>query len=118
MKQSAAVQGSVSDHGRFPFAPAGWRPNDAESRAGKEGLTLLPDHYELIGALQEFFGRHERRDINKRELHDALEERFHSRGGRRYLYRLCPGGPVAQGCRLAGLEMPAGAVDRSFGSVQ
>ena len=30
---------------------------------------------------------------------------------------LFPGGPVAQGCRLAGLKAPAGAVDRGFGSV-
>jgi hypothetical protein len=30
---------------------------------------------------------------------------------------LFSGGPVAQGCRLAGLNAPAGAVDRGFGSV-
>lgn len=117
MTQSTATQDRGSHRGGFPFAPPGWGPGDAESRATAEGLSLKPDHFELIGALQEYFGRHDRRDINVRELHDALEERFHGRGGRRYLYRLCPGGPVAQGCRLAGLEMPAGAVDRSFGSV-
>jgi tRNA 2-thiouridine synthesizing protein E len=30
---------------------------------------------------------------------------------------LFPGGPLAQGCRLAGLEPPAGAFDPSYGSV-
>jgi tRNA 2-thiouridine synthesizing protein E len=55
--------------------------------------------------------------INKRELHDALEEKFHIQGGLRYLYRIFPGGPVAQGCRLAGLKVPEGAIDKAFGSV-
>ncbi|WP_370738165.1 hypothetical protein [Solemya elarraichensis gill symbiont] len=27
-----------------------------------------------------------------------------------------PGGPIALGCRLAGLPVPPGAVDKSFGS--
>lgn len=52
-----------------------------------------------------------------RELHDALDEKFHWKGGIGYLYRLFPGGPIAQGCRIAGLRAPAGAVDRGFGSV-
>jgi tRNA 2-thiouridine synthesizing protein E len=56
--------------------------------------------------------------VNARELHDALEEKFHVKGGMRYLYVLFPGGPIAQGCRLAGLPTPTGAVDLSFGSVQ
>jgi hypothetical protein len=47
----------------------------------------------------------------------ALDERFHHKGGMRYLYQLLPGGPVAQECRLAGLKAPAGAVDKGFGSV-
>ena len=53
-----------------------------------------------------------------RVLHDALDEKFHVKGGMKVLYEMFPGGPVAQGCRLAGLEAPAGAVDKSFGSVQ
>jgi tRNA 2-thiouridine synthesizing protein E len=52
-----------------------------------------------------------------RELHDALDENFHGKGGLKYLYQLFPGGPVAQGCRIAGLKAPAGATDKSFGSV-
>jgi tRNA 2-thiouridine synthesizing protein E len=33
------------------------------------------------------------------------------------LFEIIPGGPVAQGCRLAGLKPPPGSVDPSFGSV-
>jgi len=33
-----------------------------------------------------------------------------------YLYELFPEGTLAQGCRLAGLEPPAGAQDKGMGS--
>jgi len=103
---------------RYPFAPADWDEGDAVKLAREEGIDLGADHLELLAALQVYFTRHDKPDMNMRELHDALDERFHSRGGMRHLYQLFPGGPVAQGCRLAGLEVPAGAVNKSFGSVQ
>ena len=85
--------------------------------AKQEGLELGQDHWEVLDALQEYFARQEGAPIRRRALHDALEEKFHHKGGLRYLYMLFPGGPVAQGCRLAGLEPPAGAFDPSYGSV-
>ena len=85
--------------------------------ARREGIELSPDHWEVLNALQEYFARQEGAAIRRRALHDALEEKFHHKGGLRYLYMLFPGGPVAQGCRLAGLEPPAGAFDPSYGSV-
>jgi len=103
---------------RFPNAPDDWVEADAIHAAKQEKLDLVEDHWELIRALQEFFARHpDVRTINKRDLHDALEEKFHIKGGLRYLYEIFPGGPVAQGCRLAGLPVPEGAVDKAFGSV-
>jgi len=85
--------------------------------AKQEQLELGPDHWEVLNALQEYFARQEGSVIRRRALHDALGEKFHHKGGLRYLYMLFPGGPVAQGCRLAGLEPPAGAFDPSYGSV-
>jgi len=103
---------------RFPHAPAEWTREAAERIARAEGLQLGEDHWDLVRALQEFFARHaDHPQIRFRELHDALEERFHRQGGVKYLYGLFPGGPVAQGCRVAGFTPPAGTVDRGFGSV-
>lgn len=101
----------------FPHAPRDWSKETAHERAGEEQLELVTDHWEVVRALQEYFAHHESQEINVRELHDALDEKFHAKGGLRYLYQLLPGGPVAQGCRIAGLEPPPGAVDKSFGSV-
>ncbi len=101
----------------FHDAPFDWTPQIAEQLAQEEGVELQNDHWDEMGALQEFYARHEYDQIHVRELSDALDEKFHDQGGMKYLYTLFPKGPIAQGCRLAGLEMPAGAVDKGFGSV-
>ena len=102
----------------FPNAPEGWTQEQATSKAAEDGLSANSGHWDLVRALQEFYSRHDGPSINSRELHDALEERFHTNGGMKYLYELFPGGPVTQGCRLAGLEPPGGGADTGFGSVQ
>jgi tRNA 2-thiouridine synthesizing protein E len=101
----------------FRHAPLEWTPESARTAAQNEKLVLGDDHWELVRALQEFYARHHAVAINLLELQDALQEKFHHKGGMKYLYSLCPGGPVAQGCRLAGLKAPGGATDRGFGSV-
>lgn len=99
----------------FPDAPHGWSPADTEQAAKQLGINLSDEHWEVVSALQEYFAKNEA--VNRRELTDALDEKFHTKGGLKYLYRLFPGGPVAQGCELSGIELPAGSVDQSFGSV-
>ena len=94
-----------------------WKEDHAVNLAQGEGIKLGDNHWEVIRALQEYFVRHENDRINTRELHDALDEKFHQKGGIKYLYELLPGGPIAQGCRLAGLQAPAGSADTGFGSV-
>jgi tRNA 2-thiouridine synthesizing protein E len=101
----------------FPHAPEDWTPAAAIETARQEGLVISEEHWEALRALHEYYARHNGTSINLRELHDALDEKFHRQGGIRHLYLLFPGGPVAQGCRIAGLKAPAGAVDRGFGSV-
>src|SRR3972149_4488117 len=101
----------------FRFAPLDWTPEKARASAAQEGLAPGDDHWELVRSLQEYFARHPGDVVNLRELQDALEEKFHYKGGMKYLYTLFPGGPIAQGCRLAGLRPPGSAIDRGFGRV-
>lgn len=99
----------------FPNAPADWDIKTAKETASVDGVNLTDDHWELIRALQEYYQKVE--FPNLRQIKDALDEKFHAQGGMKYLYQILPGGPVAEGCRLAGLPVPAGVVDKSFGSV-
>ena len=102
----------------FPHAPRAWRQADAAKLADNEGLEVTTATWDTVRALQEYYHRHRDTRINPRELHDALGEKFYQQGGIRYLYLLFPGGPIAQGCRIAGLEAPPSAIDKGFGSVQ
>ncbi len=100
----------------FPHAPEQWSPAEGHHTARRLGRRMTEDHWELVRALQAYFASHS--EIQIRKLYDALEERFHHSGGMRYLYTLFPGGPLAEGCQIAGLPPPPGSVNRSFGSVQ
>ena len=99
----------------FPNAPQDWDMEIAQKLAAENGIEITEDHWGAIQGLQEYFSKHE--FGNRRELVDALDEKFHAKGGTRYLYLLFPGGPVAQGCVISGLHPPPGSVDKSFGSV-
>lgn len=99
----------------FPDAPHGWTQDQAEARAAEAGLKLAEDHWEVIRVLQGCYKDEVSPRI--RLLRDALEARFTAKGGTKYLYEILPGGPIAQGCTLAGVKPPPGAKDLSFGSV-
>lgn len=102
----------------FPFAPVDWTREQALETARNEGLTMTAAHWEAVRALHSYYAKHEsEHQVRMRDLHDALDEHFHAQGGLKYLYTLFPGGPIAQGCRIAGLKAPYQATDSSFGSV-
>jgi tRNA 2-thiouridine synthesizing protein E len=99
----------------FRDAPDGWTEAQAEAAAAQSNLKLTEDHWEVVRVLQGCY----RDEVSPRLrlLHDALQARFAAKGGMKYLFTILPGGPIAQGCALAGLKPPAGARDISFGSV-
>ncbi len=99
----------------FRDAPDDWTPANARALAAEAGLTLTEDHWEVIRVLQGCYKDEVLPRI--RLLRNALEARFASKGGMKYLFGILPGGPIVQGCALAGLKPPHGARDLSFGSV-
>ena len=116
LKELRYVTGVEHKDGEFRDAPMEWSRGQAEKLAQEEGVELTDDHWEAIRVLQACYAEDENPPM--RRLHDALEARFDKKGGSKYLFMLFPGGPLAQGCRLGGLEAPTGSIDKSFGSVR
>jgi tRNA 2-thiouridine synthesizing protein E len=93
-----------------------WSPLVANRKAEQEGVELEEEHWQVIYCLREWF-RLLGPDWTARQMTHKLDREYADLGGRRYLYQLFPHGPLAQGCRFAGLPLPLGTLSSSFGSV-
>ncbi|MEA2094690.1 MAG: TusE/DsrC/DsvC family sulfur relay protein [Pseudomonadota bacterium] len=94
-----------------------WNRDTAMKSAAREGMALSDEHWKAIVILRRYYLEHgwpTQPHILVREL----DKSFSGAGGTRYLYRLFPRGPLAQGARIAGLPVPVNVTDKSFGSVQ
>ena len=91
-----------------------WDAAQGRRLAEAEGIALTDAHWQVINFLRDYYLEHGLPESG-RELSDALDARFTSQGGRKYLRRLFPQGPVAQGMRIAGLPVPAYTEDEGFG---
>ena len=103
-------KGALHDQGE-------WSPEIAEALAAEQGISLSPEHWEVLHFLRSFV-RINGEIPSAHILVKSLDGQFASAGGRRYLYQLFPGGPMLQGCLIAGLDIPAHARNPSFGTMQ
>lgn len=94
-----------------------WSHDIARGLAAKEGLVLTDDHFKVLDFLRQYVIEDGGSREDAHQILRSLEERFEGEGGGRWLYALFPGGPVAQGMRIAGLPPAPHAKDPSFGSV-
>lgn len=94
-----------------------WTEDMAKSIAGSQGLELTDQHWEVIKFLRIHYLNVGADMPPTHQLTKTLEERFSAEGGLKYLYSLFPGGPLNQGCHIAGVPVPADAKNPSFGSV-
>lgn len=94
-----------------------WSRTYAKQQAMSEGLPDLDDlHWRVVYRLRGLYRAHGPAP-HARSLLRTLAKDCAELGGRRALYEAFPGGPVAQGSRLAGIPAPHDATDLSFGSV-
>jgi TusE/DsrC/DsvC family sulfur relay protein len=93
-----------------------WSEDLARDQARREGIELTDSHMDVICFLRDHFAECGP-ESNARSLLKAMEEAYIDQGGRKFLYKLFPRGPVTQGCRMAGIPTPSGNADPSFGSV-
>lgn len=93
----------------------GWNKQTGEKIANEQGISMTDEHWEVIECLREYYVENGPAG-NGKELGDMLGNRFSERGGRRYLRQLFPNGPVGQGMRIAGLEVPPDTEDKGFGT--
>lgn len=92
-----------------------WSEDMAMRMAREDGLELTDDHLAIIRYLRDCFADHGG-IVNARTLTKSLEEEFAGMGGHKFLYNLFPMGPISQASRYAGLPMPPGTRDPSFGT--
>ncbi len=94
-----------------------WDEDSARKQAKKEGLELTDDHFQVLYELRNYY-RDNGPVQSGRELDDMLDAVFASKGGRKYLHKLFPQGPVSQGMQFAGLPVPAHSEDGGFGTAR
>ena len=94
-----------------------WNRDSTIKSAAREGIVLGDEHWQAIIFLRHYYLEHGW-PAHPHRLVRELDRAFSASGGTRYLYRLFPRGPLAQGARIAGLPVPANVTDESFGYVQ
>ena len=96
----------ATDPDGYPKESAQWSEPMAVVIAENEGITLSPEHWEVVRFVRDFY-----LEFNTspaiRMLVKAMANKFgEEKGNSRYLYRLFPKGPAKQATKIAGLPKP------------
>ena len=95
---------------------ADWDRKVAVALAKAEGIELTDAHWEVVSYLRHFYESTGPIDY-ARDIAAVLEQRFRTKGGLKYVFRLFPKGPVSQGCIIAGIPVPTDSKNEAFGTV-
>lgn len=109
---------TASKHIRARLAELGnqcWNRNKSQVLAQSEGIDLNDEQWAVIVFLRKYYLMHGLPN-HARVIARALNKRFASLGGNKFLHQLFSGGPVTQGSRFGNLRTPAYATDTSFGT--
>ena len=86
-----------------------------EKRAQRMGLILNKEHMDAINFVFDFY-EHCEDCRNARQLMTVMDQEFAEKGGKKYLYRLFPAGPLSQIHELADLPDLGHQTDLGFGT--
>jgi len=87
-----------------------WQEGMAPVMAAQDGITLGPEHWDIIKFLREYFMKFQIAPMIKILVKEIGKVMGPEKGNTKYLYELFPGGPAKQACRYAGLPKPTGCV--------
>ncbi len=86
-----------------------------ETRAKRMGLILSGERMDAVNFVLDFYENCE--DCrNARQLMNVMDQEFADLGGKKYLYRLFPNGPLSQIHELADLPNLGNQTDKGFGT--
>jgi len=81
-----------------------WDKEVAEAIAAAEGLTLTPDHWDVIEYLRDAYFNNNGEQPNNRAILKAMQEKWAGRKvDNKTLFDLFPGNPSKQAGKVAGL---------------
>lgn len=81
-----------------------WDKEVAEAIAASEGLTLTPDHWDVIEYLRDAYFNNNGEQPNNRAILKAMQEKWAGRKvDNKTLFDLFPGNPSKQAGKIAGL---------------
>jgi tRNA 2-thiouridine synthesizing protein E len=86
-----------------------WNKDVAEALAEKEGITLTPEHWEIINFLRGYYEKYQIAPMI-RILVKETQKNLGPDKDLKYIYKLFPSGPAKQACKIAGLPKPTGCV--------
>ncbi|MCP3852391.1 MAG: TusE/DsrC/DsvC family sulfur relay protein [Gammaproteobacteria bacterium] len=85
-------------------------------RAREIGIQLTSEHWEAITFINNFYDYHEGEVLKVSDYNKALQGKYSSKGGLKYLYSLFPQGPLNTISQLADISVN-NVKDHSMGSV-
>lgn len=74
--------------------------------AQQEGINLTDEHWLVIKFVRHFYHQYNTSPAIRMLVKALTQEYGEEKGNSRYLYRLFPGGPAKQACKIAGLPKP------------
>lgn len=92
-----------------------WSFAEVVEKARNDDVELNVEHLAVLFFLRAYYAKYGwPNSVHK--LTQRLEREFAEKGGKKYLHKLFPGGPVTEGTQLAGLPTPAFSADGSCGT--